>query len=269
MVEEPIPGELQPHCSKHAETDQMRCRLTSAHQVNDNSSRSHAIMIVHFDTWAAEGTSEAGAAAQAEELFSVLVKAREAHEGATKASSARDLGSFFVQDVHDAVCDTLKGAGIDSQQGESKSAEVERNAQHEQATDVAASQQSEKKPTDVAASQQSERKPTDCINSLGHSSQPSQKRRMRKYGQFILVDLAGSERLKATGTEDATGMSESCAINRSLFALGRVLNAVSETSQGRLRKVCLQVITVHDFRHAMFCVNHKLHGCRFLTEILC
>ena len=92
---------------------------------------------------------------------------------------------------------------------------------------------------------------------------------MRKYGQFILVDLAGSERLKATGTEDATGMSESCAINRSLFALGRVLNAVSETSQGRQRKVCLQDITVHQFRHAVFCANRGLDGCRFLTEILC
>lgn len=49
--------------------------------MNDNSSRSHAIVIVHFDTWAKEGTSEAGEAAKAEQLFSVISKAREAHGG--------------------------------------------------------------------------------------------------------------------------------------------------------------------------------------------
>lgn len=62
---------------------------------------------------------------------------------------------------------------------------------------------------------------------------------MRKYGQFIFVDLAGSERLKATGTQGTDGVSESCAINRSLFALGRVLNAVSENSQGRQQQVTI------------------------------
>lgn len=56
--------------------------------MNDNSSRSHAIVIVHFDTWAKAGSSEAGEAAQAEELFSVIVKAREAHEGAARAAGA-------------------------------------------------------------------------------------------------------------------------------------------------------------------------------------
>jgi hypothetical protein len=60
---------------------------------------------------------------------------------------------------------------------------------------------------------------------------------MKKYGQFIFVDLAGSEKLKASGTEGDVGVSETCAINRSLFALGRVLHAVSESSQGRNQKV--------------------------------
>jgi Kinesin motor domain len=70
-----------------------------------------------------------------------------------------------------------------------------------------------------------------------HSSVRPQRRRMKKYGQFIFVDLAGSERLNASGTEGDVGISESCAINRSLFALGRVLHAVSEASQGRNQRV--------------------------------
>lgn len=72
-----------------------------------------------------------------------------------------------------------------------------------------------------------------------HSCARPGRRRIRKYGQFIFVDLAGSERLKATGTQGSVGVAESCAINRSLFALGRVLTAVSETSQGRQQQVRL------------------------------
>lgn len=181
--------------------------------------------MVHFDTWATEGTSEAGEAAKAEKLFSVIVKAREAHEGAAGSTSVFLDLCFAVQFslyrfwgrisvMHYMDCSA--GGGEESNTAE-KSAEQLSTAHHQNIPEASADEG-------------------------GFSCNPKVpscrgRRRMRKYGQFIFVDLAGSERLKATGTQGAVGVSESCAINRSLFALGRVLNAVSETSQGRQQKV--------------------------------
>jgi hypothetical protein len=58
-------------------------------------------------------------------------------------------------------------------------------------------------------------------------------RRMKRYGRFVLVDLAGSERLKETERTCSESLSESCAINRSLFTLGRVISALSDNSRKR------------------------------------
>lgn len=143
--------------------------------MNESSSRSHAIITFHFDSWAAQGSAEAGEAAKAEELFSLLKRARRAHAHA--AVDASKLSS----------CN-----GPDSE------------------------------PAPVV------------VPSAG---QQRIKRRMRKYGQLVFVDLAGSERLKATGSHQGDGMQESCGINRSLFALGRVLHALSEKSKGRHQPV--------------------------------
>jgi hypothetical protein len=46
---------------------------------------------VHYDSWAAEGTSEAGEADKAEQLFRVIVKAREAHNGAARLAGVLRL----------------------------------------------------------------------------------------------------------------------------------------------------------------------------------
>eukprot|EP00667_Euglena_gracilis_P001041 EG_transcript_1041 len=51
-----------------------------------------------------------------------------------------------------------------------------------------------------------------------------------------LVDLAGSERQKATGVVGKQ-LKEGCHINKSLSALGCVINALVEVSQGRARHV--------------------------------
>jgi kinesin family protein 5 len=47
-------------------------------------------------------------------------------------------------------------------------------------------------------------------------------------GRLVLVDLAGSETNRATGTAGAA-LREAAAINKSLSALGNVINALSET----------------------------------------
>lgn len=54
----------------------------------------------------------------------------------------------------------------------------------------------------------------------------------RKFGKLVLVDLAGSERLKETGQTAESALREAANINRSLFALGKVLSALSTRRRG-------------------------------------
>lgn len=54
----------------------------------------------------------------------------------------------------------------------------------------------------------------------------------RRFGKLVLVDLAGSERLKETGQSDESALWETGNINRSLFALGKVLSALSHRGRG-------------------------------------
>eukprot|EP00698_Gefionella_okellyi_P000624 TRINITY_DN1055_c0_g1_i1.p1 TRINITY_DN1055_c0_g1~~TRINITY_DN1055_c0_g1_i1.p1 ORF type:complete len:1336 (-),score=302.71 TRINITY_DN1055_c0_g1_i1:6065-10072(-) len=57
-----------------------------------------------------------------------------------------------------------------------------------------------------------------------------------RYARLNLVDLAGSERQKDTGTQ-GTALKEACTINRSLSALGNVINALCEVALGKSRHV--------------------------------
>ena len=51
-----------------------------------------------------------------------------------------------------------------------------------------------------------------------------------RYGKVVFVDLAGSERLKATKSEGVT-LTETGAINKSLFTLGKVISTLSVASK--------------------------------------
>lgn len=163
--------------------------------MNESSSRSHAIITFHFDSWAAAGSAEAGEAAKAEKLFSLLKRARKAHASATGGAGRSQSGNGTIEE-----------------------------------------------PTPVAVPSN----PTLRV-----------KRRMRKYGQLVFVDLAGSERLKATGSHQGEGMNESCSINRSLFALGRVLHALSENSRGRQQPVPVRDSALTKIlAHGLECAAH-------------
>lgn len=163
--------------------------------MNESSSRSHAIITFHFDSWAAEGSAEAGEAAKAEKLFGILKRARQAHAHATNDTVA-------------------------------------------------------KVPCDVSVAETGAVFVPSCTERRA-------KRRVRKYGQLIFVDLAGSERLKSTGSHQGEGMNESCAINRSLFALGRVLFALSERSKGKNRPVPVRDSALTKIlAHGLQCAAH-------------
>ena len=53
-------------------------------------------------------------------------------------------------------------------------------------------------------------------------------------GKLSLVDLAGSERLDKTGIKDAEGIKEAKSINKSLTALGNVINALVTDPEGHI-----------------------------------
>ena len=52
-----------------------------------------------------------------------------------------------------------------------------------------------------------------------------------RYGKLTFVDLAGSENLKKSGTTGTSGVKETSAINKSLFALGNVISALSDSKK--------------------------------------
>jgi len=64
--------------------------------MNETSSRSHAIITFHFDSWAAPGSAEAGEAAKAEKLFSLLKRARKAHASAISDASTTSSSNGSV-----------------------------------------------------------------------------------------------------------------------------------------------------------------------------
>jgi len=67
------------------------------------------------------------------------------------------------------------------------------------------------------------------------SSSPSvSSEAYRRFGKITFVDLAGSERLKQTGNTAAGAVWETGNINRSLFALGKVISTLSGRRAGEL-----------------------------------
>jgi len=55
----------------------------------------------------------------------------------------------------------------------------------------------------------------------------------KKYGKISFVDLAGSERLKDTKSEGSTMVKETGNINKSLFALGKVISMLATPNDKR------------------------------------
>jgi hypothetical protein len=53
---------------------------------------------------------------------------------------------------------------------------------------------------------------------------------IRKYGKISFVDLAGSERLKESRSQGEM-LTETKKINKSLFALGKVISNLSDKKQ--------------------------------------
>lgn len=53
-----------------------------------------------------------------------------------------------------------------------------------------------------------------------------------KFGKLILVDLAGSEKVEKTGAEGRI-LEEAKTINKSLSALGNVINALTSSPSGK------------------------------------
>ena len=56
-----------------------------------------------------------------------------------------------------------------------------------------------------------------------------------KFGKIVFVDLAGSERLKDTKSEGLT-LTETAAINKSLFTLSKVISALSDSKKHKSSK---------------------------------
>ncbi|XP_043722837.1 kinesin-like protein KIN-1 [Telopea speciosissima] len=65
--------------------------------------------------------------------------------------------------------------------------------------------------------------------------QQEQHRRV-KTGKLVLVDLAGSEKIEKTGAEGKV-LEEAKTINKSLSALGNVINALTSGTQGKLNHI--------------------------------
>lgn len=57
-----------------------------------------------------------------------------------------------------------------------------------------------------------------------------------KTGKLILVDLAGSEKVEKTGAEGKV-LEEAKTINKSLSALGNVINALTSGTQGKANHI--------------------------------
>ena len=65
---------------------------------------------------------------------------------------------------------------------------------------------------------------------------------VRHYGKITFVDLAGSERLEQTESE-GTMRTESGNINRSLFALGKVVSAISASNRAETATKCVRKLS--------------------------
>ena len=70
---------------------------------------------------------------------------------------------------------------------------------------------------------------TDDLSGLGEEGVQTTMR----YGKLSFVDLAGSENLKQSKSSGAEAISETAAINKSLFSLGAVISLLSDVARGK------------------------------------
>ena len=224
------------------------CRRTRGHALNEQSSRSHAIVTLHFDSWAEAGSAEDQDAAQGEQLYQLLQRAR-----AVMGASGEESVPAAASDDDDGF-EASGGGGGDGgastrtetmSQGDVASLGVVEAQIHDSPNATrSASQRSGRSVVDTPGPSRSLDSCTAAAASpsQGHDGAPvaahSISRRMKRYGKLVLVDLAGSERLKASGSSGSAAVTETGAINKSLFTLGQVLHALSCKRGGRPQQVC-------------------------------
>ena len=198
-------------------------------------------MTVHFDSWAAPGSAEDADAAQGEQLLALLEKARallsepggdgdgEREAAGQTDANASDTGGGGGSRVNVTRDDaTISAATLDSG----------RSAQAGAACSMASAHAGDRQAVHAGA---------------------AAPRRMKRYGKLMLVDLAGSERLKETGSACA---AETGAINKSLFTLGQVLQALGERPVRGQRSQRVRSISIH-------CCHKRLCSCEGGSAALC
>ena len=222
------------------------CRQTRGHALNEQSSRSHAIVTLHFDSWAEAGSAEDQDAAQGEQLYQLLQRAR-----ALMGASGEESASAGGDDGGDQA--STGGGGGDGgasertetmSQGDVASLGVAEAQIHDSPSATrAASQQSGRSVVDTPGPSRSldshesaAASPAEGRNGAAVAAH-AMPRRMKRYGKLVLVDLVGSERLKASGSSGSAAVAETGAINKSLFTLGQVLHALSCKREGRQQQV--------------------------------
>jgi hypothetical protein len=245
-------------------------RHTRGHALNERSSRSHAVITIHFDSWAQPGSREDQDAAEGEQLLALLQRARalaspelctESEHGKsdhTRALATSETGNE-TERGNSGCGHALASPEPSNETGRGKSSDAS-NPGYETEWDSScrscksSSQQDSEALRDEDNSVPAKSKPTQCSTSavsagkneegvtrsfMQSGAGPPEQRRMKRYGKLVLVDLAGSERLKESGSS-GTGAAETGAINKSLFTLGQVLHALSSRreSQANPPPVC-------------------------------
>ena len=251
-----------------------KCRHTRGHAQNAQSSRSHAIITLHVDSWAAHGSAEDEEAAQGEQLLSILQRARALLDpggeevGSESVHASGEQGAAADNSLGLAEHDEL-GASVDGSKGLAENARAPRAGADagqagEEGTEAAqggeevATAQEHAQPERAAQTSSAvlhDAPKQAAAQSGGKATAPpaaaAAVRRMKRYGRLVLVDLAGSERLKATGSEGGAAMAETGSINRSLFTLGQVLHALSARRPGSTALVRISQGMVARISHCM------------------
>ena len=263
--------------------------------MNERSSRSHAVVTLHLDSWAQPGSQEDQDAAHGEQLLSLLQRARAlvtaadaaACQGEADSAADTQTGKSDTDEQksegHDATAqdhgsesnDRVKGRGALGEPAEGSAVEQGNVCHGRQGVFTTASDavictaySSARSLTRVcgcwckslcvalAGGDGADIMPAaDAPPAPDQPSCASGVRRMRKFGKLVLVDLAGSERLKASGNE-GQGAAETGAINKSLFTLGQVLHALS------LRKASNTPHSVRSSFYRKVHVREILRACR-------
>lgn len=210
-------------------------RQRRGHALNAQSSRSHAIITLHVNSWATAGSAEDADAEQGEQLLQIVQRARALLHGDT-SDAVGEGDAAAPLDLPDAGEPALP----DAQRHNNGPVSVEPSsaAINADGTSAAHVDQSQNSAAGHNAAHDAQGQHSSCGATERSKAMP-EVRRMKRYGKLVLVDLAGSERLKATGSEGVAAVAETGAINRSLFALGQVLHALSARKPGTVVRRCL------------------------------